>query len=88
MATIKAETKEIKNALRRHRGAMKQVCERARCSREMVRMVLNGQRTSARILAICAEVALEKEKEAEEIRAKVRSISRELQSYSVAAMAM
>lgn len=88
MATIKMETQEIKKALRRHHGALKQVCERAACSREMVRMVLNGQRTSARILGICADVALEREKEAEEMRDKLRSISKQLKSYSVAAMAI
>lgn len=81
------ETEEIKNALRRHRGALKEVCEKADCSREMVRMVLNGERKSARILEICAEVALEREKGANEIRDKVRSISKQLRSYSKVAYA-
>jgi hypothetical protein len=82
MATIKTDLIEIKKALRRHRGAVKDVCERAGCTREMVRLVLNGARKSERVLSICAEVAIERERQANETRMRIRSISKQLQSLS------
>jgi hypothetical protein len=88
MATIKKDSDEIRKALRRHRGAVKEVCERAGCSREMVRLVLNGERTSERVMAICAEVAIDRERKAAETRMRIRSISEQLQSFSSRAIAI
>lgn len=88
MATTQAQTNEIKKALRRHYGALKEVCERAGCSRQMAQMVLNGTRKSNRILSIAAEVALRREKEAAEESARIVNMAEQLGSFSGQAIAM
>lgn len=88
MATTQVQTNEIKNALRRHYGALKEVCERAECSRQMVQMVLSGSRKSNRILSIAAEVALRREKEAAEESARIVNMAEQLGFFSGQAIAM
>lgn len=75
-ATDKDSIKRLYDNLRRHYGAMNEVAVRANVTRQMVRYVLTGRRTSFNVLEKAAAVLLEREQTAESLRRTIENTLR------------
>lgn len=63
---------QIRNGLRSHYGSMNEVAAKAGVCRDMVRMVLKGERKNEKVVKIAAQVLLERESKASENRKAIQ----------------
>lgn len=64
---------QLREQLKRHRGAINLVAEKAECSRVWVSYVLGGKHESEKVLLVASEVLKELEKKKAAGRAKIKN---------------
>lgn len=69
------DTEFLRKNLIRHRGSQKEIADKAGVSREMVRLVLRGKRTSSKVIEVALNVLIQREQHAAEARRRIRHLN-------------